>query len=36
MIDLTEAFGSGNEPDLEWCNANIDYFDGTMVIVKED
>lgn len=34
IIDLTETFGSGNEPDKEWCDRNIDYFDGTTTIYK--
>ncbi len=34
LIDLTEAFGSGNEPDKEWCDNNINYFDGTTTIYK--
>lgn len=34
FVDLTEAFGAGNEPDKEWCDQNIDYFDGTTVIIK--
>ncbi|MDV0444653.1 hypothetical protein MmiAt1_01850 [Methanimicrococcus sp. At1] len=25
LIDLTETFGEGNEPDVEWCNENIPY-----------
>jgi hypothetical protein len=29
LIDLTESFGSGNEPDKEWCDANLDWFEGT-------
>lgn len=29
IIDLTETFGAGNEPDLAWCDAHIPYFDGT-------
>lgn len=29
LIDLTADFGSGNEPDIAWCNANIPYFKGT-------
>ena len=29
MIDLTEAFGAGNEPNKAWCDENIEYFDGT-------
>ena len=28
LIDLTETFGVGNEPELEWCDENINYFDG--------
>ena len=32
LIDLTEAFGSGNEPSVEWCNSNIKYFEGTKTI----
>lgn len=28
IVDLTEAFGSGNEPDQAWCDTNIPYFDG--------
>lgn len=34
FIDLTEAFGSGNEPDLAWCNSNISYFEGSTVVYK--
>ena len=30
LVDLTEHFGEGNEPDKEWCDANIDWFDGTV------
>lgn len=33
LIDLTAAFGSGNEPTLAWCNANIPYFTGSREIV---
>jgi hypothetical protein len=29
IIDLTEAFGEGNEPTKAWCDANIPYFTGT-------
>lgn len=32
IIDLTEAFGSGNEPTQDWCDANIPYFSGTRTI----
>ena len=32
LIDLTEAFGAGKEPTVEWCNTNIEYFEGTKTI----
>ncbi len=32
IIDLTEAFGSGNEPTQDWCDTNIPYFSGTRTI----
>lgn len=32
LIDLTAAFGSGNEPDTAWCHANIPYFTGTTTL----
>lgn len=32
-IDLTDAFGSGNEPDKEWCDKNIPFFTGTTSIL---
>jgi hypothetical protein len=28
LIDLTAAFGAGNEPTKEWCDENINYFTG--------
>lgn len=28
LVDLTEAFGAGNEPDKEWCDFNIPFFLG--------
>jgi flagellar basal body-associated protein FliL len=34
LIDLTEAFGEGNEPSREWCDKNIEYFEGTITIYK--
>ena len=34
IVDLTEAFGEGNEPTKEWCDENIDYFDGTTTVYK--
>lgn len=30
LIDLTAAFGAGNEPNTAWCHANIPYFSGSM------
>lgn len=32
LVDLTEAFGSGNEPSIEWCDNNIVYFEGIKTI----
>ena len=34
VIDLTATFGSGNEPDKDWCDKHINYFDGTTTIYK--
>ena len=34
VIDLTATFGSGNEPDLSWCDANLKYFEDTIYIYK--
>jgi hypothetical protein len=34
LIDLTAAFGAGNEPTKEWCDANIPYFEGSTTIYK--
>ena len=34
VVDLTAAFGAGNEPSLSWCNSNIAYFDGTTQVYK--
>lgn len=34
MVDLTQAFGAGNEPTLQWCNENIEYFDTATFITK--
>lgn len=28
IVDLTAAFGTGNEPDKAWCDANLPYFSG--------
>ena len=34
LIDLTETFGIGNEPDLEWCNSHIKFFENTTTLYK--
>lgn len=34
IVDLTEAFGSGNEPDKNWCDINIPFFEGSVTILK--
>ena len=33
LIDLTAAFGSGNEPTKEWMDSNIPYFVGSYIKV---
>ena len=35
LIDLTDAFGAGNEPTYDWCEANIPYFVGTMPLTTK-
>ena len=35
LIDLTAAFGSGNEPTQDWCKENIEYFAGNTTIQYE-
>lgn len=35
LIDLTAAFGSGNEPTQDWCKKNIEYFTGNTTIQYE-
>lgn len=32
IVDLTAAFGAGNEPTASWCNTNIGIFDGSKTI----
>ena len=32
LYDLTATFGAGKEPDLEWCNANLDYENQSIVV----
>lgn len=34
LIDLTATYGSGKEPTQEWCDANIPYFGGILVVGK--
>ena len=34
LVDLTTTFGSGNEPDKEWCDKHINYFDSITTIYK--
>ena len=35
LIDLTAAFGAGNEPTQSWCDTNIEYFAGNTTIQYE-
>lgn len=35
IVDLTETFGVGNEPDKAWCDANIPYFTGTAYLAEQ-
>lgn len=32
IIDLTDAFGAGNEPSLEWCDENLPYIEDKLII----
>jgi len=32
LIDLTAAFGAGNEPSKEWCDRVIPFFEGTRAV----
>ena len=32
LIDLTATFGSGFEPDKEWCDTHIPFFEGSKVL----
>lgn len=34
VVDLTETFGAGNEPTKEWCDENIEWFDGSKIMYK--
>ena len=35
LIDLTAAFGAGNDPTQSWCDTNIEYFAGNTTIQYE-
>lgn len=35
IIDLTEAFGAGNEPSKDWCDRVIPFFEGTRTIEEK-
>ena len=35
IVDLTEAFGEGNEPDKAWCDSNIPHFTGTLYLAEQ-
>ncbi|MBO5179930.1 MAG: hypothetical protein J6B87_06255 [Clostridia bacterium] len=35
LIDLTEAFGPGNEPTKEWCDRNIPFFESELALIPE-
>ena len=32
LIDLTADFGSGNEPDVDWCDENIPFFENSLTL----
>lgn len=32
IVDLTAAFGAGNEPSKEWCDQYIPFFEGTLTM----
>ncbi len=32
LVDLTETFGAGNEPDQSWCDENIIYFEDSITV----
>lgn len=34
LVDLTAAFGAGKEPDKEWCDEYIGFFNGTTQIPR--
>ena len=36
IIDLTDTFGVGHEPDKEWCDTNITFFAGSSTIKRPE
>ncbi len=36
VIDLTESFGKGQEPDTAWLDENVDFVDGRLGFIKID
>ena len=32
IVDLTAAFGAGNEPEKDWCDECIPFFEGSLVL----
>lgn len=34
LIDLTSAFGAGNEPTREWCDENIPFFEDSYTLAE--
>ncbi len=36
LINLTDNYGSGNEPKQDWLDENIDYFEGSMSYLKKE
>ena len=36
LIDLTDTFGIGNEPDKDWCDNNLSWFEGRKIVYKSN
>lgn len=36
LVDLTADFGSGNEPDKEWCDANIPFTTSSIALLVQE
>ncbi len=37
LLDLTASYGTGNEPNIEWLDENLEFFTGTMnYLVEQD